>query len=86
MRNRKIFLLANLFILFILAGYGCKMESESNPLNQKNQKVATISPKGFSEKARKEKSSYKVTFIELGSVNCIPCKKMQPIMKQIEEE
>jgi thioredoxin 1 len=30
--------------------------------------------------------SIKVTFVELGSVNCIPCKKMMPIMKQIEEE
>jgi thioredoxin 1 len=28
----------------------------------------------------------KVTFVELGSVNCIPCKKMQPIMKSIEEK
>jgi thioredoxin 1 len=27
-----------------------------------------------------------VTFVELGSVNCIPCKQMQPIMKEIEEE
>ena len=27
-----------------------------------------------------------VTFIELGSVNCIPCKKMQPIMKTVEEK
>lgn len=27
---------------------------------------------------------YKVTFIELGSVNCIPCRQMQPIMKSIE--
>lgn len=27
----------------------------------------------------------KVTFIELGSVNCIPCKAMQPIMKNIEK-
>ena len=27
-----------------------------------------------------------VTFIELGSVNCIPCKKMQPVMKAIEEK
>ena len=25
-----------------------------------------------------------VTFVELGSVNCIPCKKMQPVMKSIE--
>jgi len=29
---------------------------------------------------------YKVTFIELGSVQCIPCKKMQPIMKSIQEK
>lgn len=28
----------------------------------------------------------KVTFVELGSVNCVPCKKMQPIMKSIEEK
>ena len=28
----------------------------------------------------------KVTFVELGSVRCIPCKRMQPIMKEIEEE
>lgn len=26
----------------------------------------------------------KVTFIELGSVNCIPCKQMQPVMKAIK--
>jgi len=29
---------------------------------------------------------YKVTFIELGSVRCIPCQKMQPIMKSIEQK
>ena len=29
-------------------------------------------------------SKPKVTFIELGSVNCIPCKQMQPVMKAIE--
>ena len=28
----------------------------------------------------------KVTFVELGSVGCIPCDKMQPIMKEIKEE
>jgi len=27
---------------------------------------------------------HKVTFIELGSVRCIPCQKMQPVMKSIE--
>lgn len=28
----------------------------------------------------------KVTFIELGSVRCIPCKAMQPVMKSIEKK
>lgn len=29
---------------------------------------------------------HKVTFIELGSVNCVPCKMMQPVMKAIEKK
>ncbi len=33
-----------------------------------------------------QKVQAKVTFIELGSVNCIPCKQMQPVMKSIEEK
>lgn len=28
----------------------------------------------------------KVIFIELGSVNCVPCRMMQPVMKQVEEK
>ena len=28
----------------------------------------------------------KITFLELGSVNCIPCRQMQPIMKSIEKK
>lgn len=27
-----------------------------------------------------------VTFVELGSVKCIPCRQMQPVMKAIEEK
>jgi thioredoxin 1 len=29
---------------------------------------------------------YQVTFIELGSVRCIPCQQMQPVMKSIEQK
>jgi thioredoxin 1 len=28
----------------------------------------------------------RITFVELGSVNCIPCKQMQPVMKSIEKK
>jgi thioredoxin 1 len=37
------------------------------------------------EKAAAEEN-YLVTFVELGSVRCIPCKMMQPIMKEIEKD
>ena len=32
------------------------------------------------------KENILVTFVELGSVRCIPCKMMQPIMKEIETD
>lgn len=42
------------------------------------------------EKIQQDKNpaagSFKVTFIELGSVRCTPCKKMVPIMQEIEKE
>ena len=31
-------------------------------------------------------SKHKVTFIELGADRCIPCKAMQPIMKEVAKE
>ena len=34
--------------------------------------------------ARDINEKYKVTFIELGSVKCIPCQQMQVVMKEIE--
>ena len=34
----------------------------------------------------KDSTKFKIEFVELGSVNCIPCKKMQPVMKSIESK
>lgn len=30
-------------------------------------------------------SAARVTFVELGSVNCIPCRAMQPVMRALEQ-
>lgn len=38
------------------------------------------------ENLTQTKKDAKITFVELGSVNCIPCKKMQPIMESIDEK
>ncbi|MGE5354015.1 MAG: TlpA family protein disulfide reductase [Acidobacteriota bacterium] len=37
---------------------------------------------------RKTSSELKprITFVELGSVRCIPCKQMQPVMKSVEKK
>lgn len=47
-----------------------------NTKQEEKQKSAT--------EQKKDAVKYKVTFIELGSVRCIPCQKMQPVMKSIE--
>jgi len=36
--------------------------------------------------AKPAKNGVKVTFIELGSVRCIPCKKMQKVMASVEKK
>jgi thioredoxin 1 len=43
-------------------------------------------PTKAGENENKGTESVKVTFIELGSVKCIPCQQMQPVMKSIEEK
>jgi thioredoxin 1 len=50
-----------------------------NSAGEKKQNTATTMQK-MSE------INYKVTFIELGSVRCIPCQKMQSVMKTIEQK
>jgi len=38
------------------------------------------------ESNTKQDENILVTFVELGSLNCIPCKKMKPVMDEIEKE
>ena len=58
-------------VLLFLLTLSCEAENSGNQNKSNIQKNST--------KAQ-------VTFIELGSVNCIPCKMMQPIMKAIEKK
>lgn len=47
--------------------------------------IIAFSLSGFAQ-TKTDDIKYKVTFIELGSVKCIPCQKMQPILKSIEKK
>jgi len=40
----------------------------------------------FAAENQNNNENYQVTFIELGSIRCIPCKMMQPVMEDIKKE
>ena len=71
----KVILHVHVFIM-ILAATTCG--HNSNPAVKTNINQVPSESIPIIEK------KYKVTFIELGSVRCIPCKQMQSIMKSIE--
>lgn len=64
-------------LMFIISVSACA----ENPKDQAQPEAEIIK-----EAPAKIKVMPKVTFVELGSVNCIPCKQMQPVMKAVEEE
>ena len=64
-------LLAVFIIILLSANYHCALAQE------KDGKTAPKTEKSIMPL---------VTFVEIGSVNCIPCRAMQPIMKEVEEE
>ena len=63
-------------LLFSLVVAGCS-NNESEAKSTNRTELSNDKP---------DTSSYKVTFIELGSTRCIPCKQMQPIIDEIEKE
>jgi thioredoxin 1 len=65
------FLLVFAFICLGALNAACQ-ENEQNKTTDKKEAPST--------------EQVKITFIELGSVNCIPCKAMQPIMRDIGKE
>ncbi len=69
----------------------CNNKSQSSDVSEhkinSSEINTTISSSVHARNSDKtQKTEIRVTFIELGSVKCIPCKMMQPIMKEVEEE
>ena len=81
MRNR--FLIMMLRTIIIAAIFGCSRNQ--SPDNNTEYVSSSGNHSTASDSAGTEIQN-KVTFVELGSVNCIPCKMMMPIMEEIENE
>jgi len=67
---QRFAIVLTLLVSFTLINCTNPQDNKTNNTNSQNKKTI----------------KYKVTFIELGSVRCIPCQKMQPVMKSIEEK
>ena len=83
LRKRTILFFLLLLLFFIMAIRG-SMDSPHCSVLQAIEETA--GEQNSTQEETEAKASCKVTFIELGSVKCIPCKMMQPIMEEIEEE
>jgi len=70
MRNSFI---RGLVLILVLGVFSVSCDAANSKADEKNSTAAA-------------KATYLVTFVELGSVRCIPCKMMQPIMKDIEKD
>jgi len=77
-----------IFSLWILFLFGCGRNEAKTETDQPDTK--TVQAASMKKHATKTDSTQtatpKVTFVELGSVNCIPCRMMQPVIKAVEED
>ncbi len=69
---------AVLTLIFLALGDGTVFAQDKKPAATTTKKEPGASKPSVSKP--------RVTFVEIGSVNCIPCRAMQPIMKAVEEE
>jgi thioredoxin 1 len=81
--KKTIFVLLGPLVFWIGA---CRSESAQRTPAPASQGTAAQGTILVTDEIKLDFSKFKITFIELGSVNCIPCRQMQPIMKEIAAE
>ena len=76
LNKKKIIIISSLAVLLIIfiGVFSLRNTETRNKINSDKPVVINFEKK------------YKATFIELGSVRCIPCQKMQPVIKSVEEK
>ena len=84
MKRFSLILIVLITIFFLLGAY--LQESEEKKDNQSDKSKLTQTGVIVTNNLELDFSKHKVTFIELGADRCIPCRMMQPIMKEIAEE
>jgi thioredoxin 1 len=82
MKTLSIRILGLALALFVVSACGAKTQAAGQAGATKAQKGRVLVTNSLDV----DFSGYKVTFIELGADRCIPCREMQPIMKEVAAE
>lgn len=86
MRQHKLFFLFTLIFLLHLNTACDQEKNNSASINSDQSGSSSDSKVLVTNDLDLDFSKHKVTFIELGADQCIPCRAMQPIMKEIAKE
>lgn len=82
MRRLAIVGLLGILLSGIFAGASGDVRSTGGPAPVRAEKGQVL----VTNRLDVDFAAYKVTFIEIGADRCIPCRKMQPIMKEVAAE
>lgn len=79
---------ANLPLIFPGAILGCSGEKDSTSSDNSSNQTVAVEKANQNEVDVKstEKTEIKVTFVELGSVNCVPCRMMEPVLEEVKKK
>lgn len=78
-----------LLSLVLICGAACSQVDQTNSQQKETPaNTSTVATTAVDSAVTTTETSAAaiITFIELGSVNCVPCKKMQPVMESIEQK
>jgi thioredoxin 1 len=70
--------IVSILLIFLSVTIACKQNNNDAQTQQNTAVENTV--------VAETKDNAIVTFVEIGSVNCIPCRMMQPVMKKVEEK
>jgi len=88
MKTKNLFFLLGsaAILIFLLAGSSYESKASSRPLQAAQVPSVAEGTVLVTDNLNIDFSKHLITFIELGADRCIPCKAMQPIMKEIAAE
>lgn len=79
-----------LVVIFILITIGIFFSCNKSETKSETQNTKSIEDNNLKDQNNNNEQTsfetYKIELIELGSVKCIPCRKMQPILASIEKK